>query len=55
VHFTKLMTSKLSDEIKLVGPTINCEQGPTLPSGETRANPHVQSFAVATDQVGMPS
>lgn len=52
VHFTKLMTSKLSDEVKLVGPTINCESV-TLASGRTRSNPHVQSFAVATDQVGM--
>lgn len=52
MHFTEAMTSKLTADVKLVGPTISCE-GTTAPSGERRENPHVQSFAVATDAVGM--
>ena len=47
------MTSKLVGDVKMVGPTINCEGTATLESGERRNNPHVQSFAVATDAVGM--
>ena len=35
--FTRLLTN----EVKLVGPTINCE-----------VNPHVQSYVLVTDQVG---
>eukprot|EP00892_Ulva_mutabilis_P003130 jgi/Ulvmu1/12818/UM097_0047.1 len=53
VHFTEAMTSKLVGDVKMVGPTINCEGTATLESGERRSNPHVQSFAVATDAIGM--
>ena len=38
----EIFTRLLNDEVKLVGPTINCEQ-----------KPHVQSYLLATDQVGM--
>ncbi|CAF2816741.1 unnamed protein product [Rotaria sp. Silwood2] len=37
-----IFTKRLSDEIKLVGPTINCEH-----------KPHVQSYFLATDHVGL--
>ena len=46
------MTAKLSDDVKLVGPSINCEESVTIEGDLSRSNPHVQSFAVATDQVG---
>lgn len=40
-------------QVKLVGSTISCEGVPEyyIDSGEARQNPHVQSYAVATDQV----
>lgn len=47
------MTSKLVGDVKMVGPTINCEGTASLDNGEQRSNPHVQSFAIATDAVGM--
>ncbi|CAF2743625.1 unnamed protein product [Rotaria sp. Silwood2] len=37
-----IFTKRLNDEIKLVGPTINCEH-----------KPHVQSYLLATDQIGL--
>lgn len=52
VHFSELMTAKLSEDVKLVGPSINCEESATIEGDLSRSNPHVQSFAVATDQVG---
>eukprot|EP00892_Ulva_mutabilis_P010141 jgi/Ulvmu1/749/UM010_0123.1 len=53
VHFTEAMTSKLVGEVKMVGPTISCEATGTGPGGRLRSNPHVQSYAVATDAFGM--
>ena len=53
MHFTELMTNKLVGDVKLVGPTINCEGTAEFTTGERRQNPHVQSFAVATDAEGM--
>lgn len=49
-----LLINKLSDRVKLVGPTISCEGSPYQGNvkGEWRANPHVQSYVLATDQVG---
>lgn len=52
-HFTEALTAKLVGDVKLVGPTINCEGAAKLTSGEHRQNPHVQSYAVATDLDGM--
>ena len=52
-HWSKVLTERLSREVKLVGATISCEganKGGVL-SGEMRRNPHVQSYVVATDQV----
>ena len=37
-----IFTRRLTDEIKLVGPTINCEH-----------KPHVQSYLLVTDQIGL--
>lgn len=42
--------------MRLVGPTISCEGSPYQGNvqGEWRTNPHVQSYVLATDQVGCP-
>ena len=55
VHWTDILFSKLTDTVKLVGPTINCEGSPEKGdvNGVWRKNPHVQSYLVATDQVGV--
>ena len=47
------LTARFDNDTHLVGPTISCEgmhRGGD-PAGEWRANPHVQSHAVAVDQV----
>ena len=59
MHFSELMTGMINlddapNSIKLVGPSISCESTVQLPDGRQRSNPHVQSFAVATDQTGAP-
>jgi hypothetical protein len=41
IWWFQIFTSRLTDQIKLVGPTINCDE-----------KPHVQSYLLATDQVG---
>ena len=48
-----MFTDKLSKDVKLVGSTISCEGSHAGgdPNKELRQNPHVQSYAVATDQV----
>lgn len=50
-------TARLTDEVKLVGSTISCEGSPLhgKRNGRWRRNPHVQSYAVATDQVSAAS
>jgi hypothetical protein len=55
VHWSDVLFSKLSDTVKLVGPTINCEGAPEKGdvAAPWRKNPHVQSYLVATDQVGL--
>ena len=52
-HWSKVFTDKLSQDVKLVGSTISCEGSHAGgdPNRELRQNPHVQSYAVATDQV----
>jgi hypothetical protein len=47
-------TARINDDVKLVGSTISCEGSPLHGKrhGRWRRNPHVQSYAVATDQVG---
>jgi hypothetical protein len=60
-HWTWLFTSKLTKRVKLVGPAISCEHfcvpmrskaGPDGTYGrQCRRNAHVQSVAIATDQV----
>lgn len=37
-----IFTERLNDEVKLIGPTINCEY-----------EPHVQSYLLTTDQIGL--
>jgi hypothetical protein len=55
IHWSKLYTSRLNDNVKLVGSAISCE-GFHL-SGDVqkplRQNPHVQSYIVSTDQARM--
>lgn len=55
VRWQHLLTHKLNDRVKLVGPTISCEGSPYQGNvgAEWRTNPHVQSYVVATDQVGL--
>lgn len=55
MHWADVLISKLDDHVKLVGPTINCEGSPKHGDvrGEWIRNPHVQSYVVATDQIGM--
>lgn len=48
IHWTTAFTERLSEEIKLVGSTINCGGAHGRPP-----YPHVQSYAVATDQAGL--
>jgi hypothetical protein len=49
------IVSRITDKVKLVGPTISCEGSPKDGNidGEWRTNPHVQSYVLATDQVGL--
>lgn len=46
------MTSRIADDVKVVGATINCEAAywENKLDGKARKNPHVQSYAMATDQ-----
>eukprot|EP01025_Chloroclados_australasicus_P067784 TRINITY_DN939_c1_g1_i1.p2 TRINITY_DN939_c1_g1~~TRINITY_DN939_c1_g1_i1.p2 ORF type:complete len:416 (-),score=23.99 TRINITY_DN939_c1_g1_i1:2601-3848(-) len=55
MRWVDLFISKLNDKVKLVGPTINCQGTPKDGDiqGEWRYNPHVQSYAMATDKVGL--
>jgi hypothetical protein len=48
------LCSQLSDDTKLVGPAIACEGSPYKgdASAAWRRNPHVQSYAMATDRCG---
>lgn len=54
LHWMSAFTSRLSGNVKLVGSTISCEGSPLhgQQKGKWRRNPHVQSYAVATDRVG---
>ncbi len=47
-----MLTSRINDEVKLVGPTISCEGTDATDTRAGRRNPHVQSYVVAMDQVG---
>ncbi|KAK9918451.1 hypothetical protein WJX75_004177 [Coccomyxa subellipsoidea] len=55
VHWTTLYTQRLNNDVKLVGSTINCQPIFWLSdtANEMRHNPHVQSYVVATDKVGL--
>lgn len=48
LHWTRPFTDKLTPSVKLVGSTINCGG-----SHEHPPEPHVQSYVVATDAVGL--
>ncbi|KAF8068311.1 UVR8 [Scenedesmus sp. PABB004] len=55
MHWMSAFTSRLSGSVKLVGSTISCEGSPLhgQQRGRWRRNPHVQSYAVATDRAGL--
>lgn len=48
----RLLTQRLTSDIKLVGPVISCEGSPFQGnvSDHWRTNPHVQSYVLAMDQ-----
>jgi hypothetical protein len=52
LSWTQAFVAILDDQVKLAGPSINCEKAnwKADPSQRTRHNPHVQSYAVATDR-----
>ena len=52
LHWSHILTSRLTSTVKLVGATISCEpcwQGGAV-SNAKRHNAHVQSYIMATDQ-----
>lgn len=53
--WSRIFTDKLTNEVKLVGSTISCEGAPLGGNinNQWRQNPHVQSYVLATDQVGL--
>ena len=53
LHWSKVFTARLSEDVKLVGSTISCEPAYLRgnPSNEARHTAHVQSYVIATDQV----
>ncbi|KAL6766934.1 hypothetical protein ACKKBG_A37960 [Auxenochlorella protothecoides x Auxenochlorella symbiontica] len=55
LHWTEVLTSRLTDQVKLVGSTISCEGTwkDGVLTGEKRQNPHIQSYVVAMDQVSL--
>ncbi|KAK9808733.1 hypothetical protein WJX72_002733 [[Myrmecia] bisecta] len=55
VRWQDILISRLNDNVKLIGPTISCEGSPKEGNvnGEWRTNPHVQSYVLATDQIGL--
>lgn len=48
----RLLTQRLSADVKLVGPVISCEGSPFQGNvtDHWRTNPHVQSYVLAMDQ-----
>jgi hypothetical protein len=54
MHWTEPYRKRLGRSVKLVGPTISCEGVPLHGDvlGAWRRNPHVPSYAFATDKVG---
>jgi hypothetical protein len=56
-HWTSALTERISDTVKLVGATINCQgiAAAPLPNGTAvmHQHPHVQSYLVATDRKGL--
>ncbi|KIY96554.1 hypothetical protein MNEG_11409, partial [Monoraphidium neglectum] len=55
LHWAEPFLSRLDASVKLVGPTISCEGTPLDGDvkGVWRRNPHVQSYVVAMDSVGL--
>ena len=56
MHWSRLFTRLLTDQVKLVGPTITCQNFLWGMDTKLTANlttvPHVKFFAMATDEVG---
>ena len=53
LHWSKVFTARLREDVKLVGSTISCEPAYLggNPGNEARHTAHVQSYVIATDQV----
>ena len=53
VAWHRLLTARIDDTVKLVGPVISCEGTPLKgdASKKWRAHPHVQSYTLAMDKV----
>jgi len=51
--WTELLGDLLDDEIKLVGPSINCMCVKHEVTQERRCTAHIQSYTLATDRVGL--
>ena len=55
-HWSQYFTQRITGKVKLVGPTISCQNPAVALQGEVgEAPPHVQLSALATDQVRIPS
>ena len=52
IHWTRLYTQRIDQNVKLVGSTISCQPiyWNSDTANEMRRNPHVQSYIVAMDQ-----
>lgn len=48
MHWTEALTDRLKGKVKLVGATISCGAPEHVP-----AVPHVQSYLIAVDQIGL--
>eukprot|EP00884_Botryococcus_braunii_P023615 jgi/Botrbrau1/9938/Bobra.0012s0035.1 len=51
----RLLTSRLVGDVHMAGPVVSCEGSPWRgnASGEWRRNPHIQSYSIAMDEVGL--
>lgn len=54
LHWSTALTARLTAEVKMVGPTINCEAYQASDGNGWATNPHVQTYALALDNVWQP-
>lgn len=51
LHWSAALTARLTADVKMVGPTINCEAYQASDGKAWGTNPHVQTYALALDNV----